>query len=56
MLQPGRHPDLALEALRAERGGKVGLEHLERDRAVVPEIVRQVHGGQPPWPSSRSRR
>ena len=45
MLQPGGQPDLALEPLGAERGGQLGVEHLERDRAVVAEVLRQVDGG-----------
>ena len=41
MLETGGHPDLALEPLGAERGGELGVEHLERDRAVVLEVARQ---------------
>ena len=37
--------DFPLEALGAERGSKLGMEHLERDRAVVPEILGQEHRG-----------
>ena len=37
--------DLAQEALRAERGGELGVEHLERDRPVVLEIVGEVDRG-----------
>ena len=37
--------DLALEALGAERGGELGQEDLEGDRAVVAEVVRQVDDG-----------
>ena len=42
MLEPGGEPDLALEPLGAERGGELRVQHLERDRAVVPEVVREV--------------
>ena len=45
MLQPGRVLDLAQEALGPERGGQLGVQHLERDRAVVPEVVGEVHRG-----------
>ena len=45
MLEPGGEPDLALEALGAERGGQLGVEHLERDRAVVLEVLGQVDRG-----------
>jgi hypothetical protein len=37
--------DLAQEALRAERGGELGVKHLERHRAVVPEVMGQVDSG-----------
>ena len=37
--------DLALEALGPERGGELGVEHLERDRPLVPEVVGEVDGG-----------
>jgi hypothetical protein len=45
MLQPGREADLALEALRAERLGQVGVEDLEGDGAVVLEVGGEKHGG-----------
>ena len=45
MLQPGGDADLALEPLGAERGGELGMEHLERDRAVVAEVLGEVHRG-----------
>ena len=45
MLEPGGHADLAQEALGAERGGELGVEHLERDRAVVLEVVREIDRG-----------
>ncbi len=43
MLQPRGDPDLALEPLGAERGNQVGIQHLEGDRSLVPEIRRQKH-------------
>ena len=45
VLQAGGGPDLALEALRTERGSQLGMQHLQRDRAVVPEIVGEIHRG-----------
>ena len=45
MLQPGGELDLALEALGTERGGELGMEHLEGDRPVVPEITGEIDGG-----------
>ena len=48
VLQPGGEADLALEALGAEGGGELGMEHLERDRAVVPEVAREVDRGHAP--------
>jgi hypothetical protein len=45
MLQPGRGPDLPLEPLRAERRREVRMEHLERDRPVVPEVAGEPDGG-----------
>ena len=47
VLEPGGEPDLPLEALRAERGRQLGMEHLERHRAVVLQVLRQEHGGHP---------
>ena len=45
MLQPGGEADLPLEPLGAEAGGQVQMEHLERDRPVVPEVLRQPDRG-----------
>jgi hypothetical protein len=45
MLQPRGQPDLALEPLVPQRGGQLPVEHLEGDRAVVPEVLRQEHRG-----------
>ena len=42
MLEPGGEVDLALEALGAERGGKLGEEDLEGDGPVVAEVVREI--------------
>jgi hypothetical protein len=48
MLEAGREPDLALEALRAKRVAQIGMEHLERNRPVVTEIPGNVNGGHAP--------
>ena len=37
MLQLRRHPDLALKPLGAERCRELGVQHLERDGALVLE-------------------
>jgi hypothetical protein len=42
MLERGCELDFSKEALRADRRREFGMEHLERYRAVVPEIVREV--------------
>ncbi len=45
MLQRGSGLDLDHEALGAEHGGQLRLEDLDRDLAVVLEILRQVDRG-----------
>ena len=45
VLQPGGELDLALEALGAERVGQVGVQHLERDRPVVPQVLGEEDRG-----------
>src|SRR5207249_3557606 len=47
MLELCRETDLAQEPLGAEDGGKLRAEHLERDGAVVLEILGEVHRGHP---------
>src|SRR5688500_6383282 len=42
MLQPGRRPDLAQEAIATERGAEVRMEDLDGDLALVAKIVREV--------------
>ena len=39
MLQRGRHPDLAFEALGADGAGELGGEHLRDDRAAEPRVL-----------------
>jgi hypothetical protein len=45
VLEPGYRFDLALEALGPECPGQLGVQHLERHRALVPEVVGQENGG-----------
>ena len=42
MLQVRRDLDLAQEPLDAEHGAELGLEDLERDLALVPDVAREV--------------
>src|SRR4029450_2277142 len=48
MLQPGRESDLPLEPLGAQRVGELRVKHLERDWAIVAEVVGEVPRGHPP--------
>jgi hypothetical protein len=45
MLQGGRDPDLAAEALGAEHGGELGPEHLDGDLGLVAQVAGQIYGG-----------
>ena len=45
MLQRGGGLDLHHEPLGAEHGGELGLQDLERDLAVVLEVLGEVDGG-----------
>src|SRR5215207_4297075 len=45
VLQAGGHADLALEALRSQSHRQFRMKQLERDRAIVAEISREVHRG-----------
>ena len=42
MLQSGGHADLALEPLGTERGGHLGVEHLDRHRPVVLAVPGEI--------------
>jgi hypothetical protein len=50
MLQAGGELDLSKEALGAERSGELGVEDLERDRAVVLQVLGEENRGHPPTP------
>ena len=45
MGEPRGHPDLTAEALGAEHRAQLGSEHLDRNLAVMPEVVREVDRG-----------
>jgi hypothetical protein len=45
VLELGRDLDLAEKALSAERGGEVFAQDLNRDLAVVLQVMGQVDGG-----------
>ena len=45
MLEPCGEPDLAQEPVGAETGGQLGPEDLDRNRAIVAEVVRAVDHG-----------
>jgi len=45
MLETRGGLDLYDEAVGAEDGGELGLQHLERDPAVVLEVLGEVNGG-----------
>ena len=50
VLEVGRGLDLGQEALGADHGGQLGPQHLDRDLAVVPQILGQVDRGHPAGP------
>jgi hypothetical protein len=45
VLEPGGKVDLALEALGAKCRGQVGMQHLERDRPVVLQVMGEIDRG-----------
>jgi hypothetical protein len=44
VLEVGGELDLGQKPLGPDHGGELGPKHLERDAAVVPEVVREVNG------------
>ena len=44
VIQAGGQADLALEAFRSERRRQLGVEQLERYRAIVAQVAREVDG------------
>ena len=56
MLQRRRGLDLHHEPLGAEHRGEFGLEHFDRDLAIVLEVCGEIDRGHPARPSSRSMR
>ena len=47
MVQPGGELDLAQEAFRTHRGGELGVQHLDRSRPAVLQVVGQENRGCP---------
>ena len=45
VLQAGGGPDFMLEALWPQSRGQIGVQNLERDLAVVLEVVCEIHRG-----------
>ena len=43
MIQSCREPDLTQKPLRSERRREIGMQHLERDDAIVLDVLRQIH-------------
>ena len=43
MLQSRGRADLREEPLASEGRAEVGVQHLDRDVAIVPDVVREVH-------------
>jgi hypothetical protein len=47
MVQPGGGFDLAKKPLRAQAGGELGLQNLDRDLAMVFPVLREVDDRHP---------
>ena len=45
MLEPGGETDLALESVRPHANRQLGVEYLQGDLAIVPEILSEVDPG-----------
>ena len=45
MLQRGRHANLTQKPLGAEHRAELGVEHFERNAALVLLVAREKHGG-----------
>src|SRR5258705_277000 len=45
MLKARHEPNLALEALRAEARRHLGMQHLQRDRPIVLQVMGQIDRG-----------
>jgi len=56
MLQRRGGLDFLDEPVGAEHGGEFGLQDLDRDLAIVLEVLARYTVAMPPAPSSRSRR
>src|SRR5512146_3009569 len=47
MLQPSGEFDLPMKSVGAERGCQIRMEHLQRHRAIVLQVVGEVDRGHP---------
>jgi hypothetical protein len=45
VVESGGRPDLAEEALGPEARAQLGVEHLDRHEAVVPQVAGEIHRG-----------
>ncbi len=45
MLEVGGDLDLGQEAVPAQHGGELGVQHLDGDLAAVPEVLGEIDGG-----------
>ena len=45
MLQTRGRTNLGAKALAAQRRAEIGVQHFDRDIAIVFDVVREVHGG-----------
>jgi hypothetical protein len=50
VLQVGRYLDLTQETLDPNDGAEVGLQDLQRDAAIVPDIAGEVYRRHPTFP------
>ncbi len=45
VLEVGRRPDLRQEARPADHRGQLSSKDPQRNPAIVPDVVREIHGG-----------
>ena len=45
MLKPRCCPDLGQKSFGSESRAEIGMEHLYRDVAIVPDVMGDIHGG-----------
>ena len=44
MIEPGRELDLSQETVRAKRCGEIGVQHFQRDEALVLPVLCEIDG------------